>query len=151
MPIAFTTLHFSWFRLAAFVGASLVTADASAACPSMPARGEFRPARCCKSSGSVTPRSATPTPATVRRALPIRSGGICPNAARCCYCGPHAPPAPEPKGQRASESRPDPGRITEAGWLDLGGVFPPFIGPVPATGSTTQTSPLYLLNSRLLI
>jgi hypothetical protein len=151
MPIIFTTLRFSWIALAAFMGASLVTDDASAACPSMPAGGGGRPACCCTASESVTSGPAAPALTTVSRPVPIRSGGLCPNAARCCYCGPQAPPAPEPKGPRAGENRPDPGRMTEAGWLDFGGVLRPFIGPVPPTGSPPQASPLYLLNSRLLI
>jgi hypothetical protein len=150
MPISLSKLRFSWIALAAFVGASLVTGDASAACGSMMADGGCRPACCCQASESVTPVRAAPAPATVRLPLPFQIGGACPNAAGC-HCRPQAPPAPEPKGQRAEESRPDPGRSPEAGWLDLGCVFRPFIGLVPPTGSPPQKSPLYLRHSRLLI
>jgi hypothetical protein len=151
MPISLSKLRFSWIALAAFVGASLVTGDASAACESMTAAGECRTACCCQASESITPLRATPEPVTTGQLLlPFKNGVACPNAAGC-HCGTQAPPAPEPKGQRAGESRPDLGRNTEAGGLDLGGAFRPIIGPIPSTGSRPQKFPLYLRNSRLLI
>lgn len=149
MPISPSKLRFSWIALAAFVGASLVAGDASAACESMTAGG-CRPACCCGASESVTPVRAAPDPVTVRQPLPFQNGGACPNAAGC-HCRPQAPPAQEPKGQRTGESRPDPGRSAEAGWLDPGGVSRPFIGPIPPTGNPPQKSHLYLRHSRLLI
>jgi hypothetical protein len=150
MAISPSKLRFSWIALAAVVGASLVAGDASAACGSMTSDGGSRPACCRQASESVTPVRAAPEPVTVPQLPPFQDSGACPDTAGC-HCRPQAPPAPEPKRQRAGESRPDPGRSTEAGRLDLGGVSRPFIGPVPPTGSPPQKSPLYLRHSRLLI
>jgi len=149
MPITLAELRFSWIALAALVGASLVAGDASATCTSMSDSGGCR-ARCCgKASKSATPIRAA-VPATVAQHIPPQDGNVCPDVPGC-NCRPQAPTAPEPKERRAGESRLDLGRNVEAGWLDLGGVFRPFIGPVPPTISPPQKSPLYLRNSRLLI
>ena len=129
MPIAFAKLRVSWIALAACVGASLVKSDASAACTSMPDAGGYRPACCRKASKSATPIRAVVS-ATVSRHFPSDNGSVCPDAAGC-HCCPPAPTAPEPKQRRGWESRPDPGRNLEAGWLDIDGVFRPLIGPIP--------------------
>jgi hypothetical protein len=149
MPISFTKLRFSWIALAAWVGASLVTGDASAACTSMPDAGGCRPVCCRKASKSATPIRVVVS-ATVGQHFPSDDGSVCPDAAGC-HCCPPAPTAPEPKERRGRESRPDPGRNAEAGWLHIGGVFRPLIGPIPRTISQPRKFPLYLRNSRLLI
>jgi hypothetical protein len=150
MPHTLSKMRFSWIALTAFLGASLAAGDASAACPSEPAGKLSRPARCCKAPKSADSVRVVAAPAKARPCILPQNADACPYVPGCCCCPP-APPAPEPKGQRAEENRHDPGRITEAGWLDSGGVSRPFIGPVPPTGSPPQTSPLYLRNSRLLI
>jgi hypothetical protein len=151
MLIALAKLRLSWIALAAFVGASLVTDGASAACTPMPDAGACPPVcGCCKASESATPIRAAAEPLAVGEQIPSRDGNACPFVPGC-QCRPPAPTAPQPKERRAEESRPDPGRIAAAGWLDPGGVFRPYIGPVPPTSSPPQASPLYLRNSRLLI
>ncbi len=149
MPITFTKLRFSLFALAAFVGASLLTGDASAGCTSMPDAGECRAVCCCEASESTTPIRAG-VPATFGEQIPSQNGNVCPDLPGC-HCRPQAPTAPEPKQRRAGENRPDPGRDAAAEWLEIGGVFRPVISPVPPTISPPGKSPLYLRNSRLLI
>jgi hypothetical protein len=150
MLVSLPKLRFSMVALAAFAGASFVARDATAACESMAAAGGCESACCCEASESVAPGPAAPGPAMVNPLLPSQSGGICSGAARC-HCRPQAPPAPEPKGQRTEDNRPDPGRSAVVGWLDFAEVFRAFIGPVPPTVSPPESSPLYLRNSRLLI
>jgi hypothetical protein len=149
MLIAFTKLRSSWIALAAFVSASLVTADASAACTSMTDAGGCRAVCCCTAPESVTPIRAAAR-ATVGQQIPFESGNVRPDMPGC-HCRPQAPTAPAPTERRASESRPDPGRNVAAGWLDIDGVFRPFVGPVPSAVSPPHKFPLYLRNSRLLI
>ena len=89
------------------------------------------------------PRRSGPLRATGRSpvsVIPLAEMEHLPDTAGC-HCCPQAPPAPEPRGGSAGESRPDPGRNTEAGWLDLGGVFRPFIGPVPADSQPAADNP----------
>jgi hypothetical protein len=54
MPFTLSKLRLSWIALAAFVGASLVTGSATAACPTMPAGGPSPPVCCCKGAESAT-------------------------------------------------------------------------------------------------
>jgi hypothetical protein len=150
MPFTLSKLRFSWIALAAFVGASLVTGSASATCTSMPADGACPPVCCCKGAESARLIRDDDAPAIARQFILSQNGNVCPDIPGCVCC-PQAPVAPEPKGQRAEESRPDPGRSSDAARLGFGTVFRPFIGPVPPTISPPQTSPLYLRNSRLLI
>jgi hypothetical protein len=142
--------RFFWIALAGFVGTWLGTSSASAACASMPADRACPPVCCRQVQESATSIRGAAAPAVARQFILSRNGNICPNVP-CCACCRQAPVAPEPRGQRVEESRPDPGRSADAGWLDFDGVFWPFIGPVPPIISLLQKSPLYLLNSRLLI
>ena len=141
MPFNVYKLRFPWFALAAFVGASLVTGNASATCPSMANAGVCPSACCCcEPTESATAIRDTAEPATARPHLPSQDRNVCPDNFEC-NCRPQAPAAPRPKERRAEESRPDSGRSTEAGWLALGGVFRPFIGRVLPTSSPPQELP----------
>ena len=142
--------RFSWIALTALVGTSLITGTASASCTSMPAAGACAQVCCCERPESSPPISEASTPTTGRRSVSSRDGDVCPKVPGC-VCRPQAPVAPEPKGQRAEQSRPDPSRAANAARLELGNVFRPFDDLVPATIGPPPESPLYLLNSRLLI
>ena len=149
MPIAFAKLRISAIALAAFVGASLMTADAFASCTSMPDAAGCRAVCCCQPSESATPIRVSET-ATADQASPFGNGNLCP-VPPGCHCRPQTPTAPQPKERSADESRPDPGRDRAAGWLEIAGTSRPTISPAPPTIIPSRKSPLYLRNSRLLI
>jgi hypothetical protein len=148
MPITPNKLRVSSIALAALVGASLLTVDASAARTSMPSARGCRSA-CCKASQSAMPNRAAVT-ATVGQNIPSPDRNACRDIPGC-NCRPQSPTAPEPKERRDEESGPDPGRTIQPERLDIDSVFRPFIGPVPPTINPPLKSPLYLRNSRLLI
>jgi hypothetical protein len=152
MPIALAKLRFLWIALAAFVGTSLVTETASAACNSMPGNGTCSSTRdCCKASKPVLPVRATVEPSTVHQRSPLPKENTCPNKPGCVCC-PQFPAAPEPKGHRPGENRPEPDRnVAAIGGHDSGGIARPSAARVPPLLSPPQKSPLYLRNSRLLI
>jgi hypothetical protein len=149
MPIAFSKLRISAIALAAFVGASLMTADAFASCTSMPDAAGCQAVCCCKASESATPIRIA-SPATVGQDVPLENGNVCPDLPGC-HCRPQTPTAPQPEERRADESRPDPGRDRAAGSLEIADVSRPTISPAPPTISPPRKAPLYLRNSRLLI
>jgi hypothetical protein len=151
-PIAVAKLRFLWIALAVFVGTLLVTQSASAACNSMPGSGTNSSTRgCCKASKPVMPVRASAEPSTFEQRLPLPNENTCPNKPGCVCC-PQFPAAPEPKGQRPGENRPEPDRnVAAIGGHDTGSIARPATGPVPPLLSPPQKSPLYLRNSRLLI
>ncbi len=149
MSIAFSKLRISAIALAAFVGASLMSGDAFASCTSMSDAAGCRAVCCCKASESATPTRIA-TAATVGQDVPFENGNVCPDLPGC-HCRPQAPTAPEPREQRANESRLDPGRDAAAGWIEIASVSRPITSPAPPTISPPRKSPLYLRNSRLLI
>jgi hypothetical protein len=151
MPLIPVRPRFSWFALAAFVGAVLTAGEASA-CSAMSDAGACPAAcGCCEVAepamrvpGNVV--SATGGTLAVPGGEPSQMAPT----GRCC-CRSESPAAPEPKGQRTGEHRPDPDRELAAGWLDDGRSFRAYVGLIPPTASPPQKSPLYLRISRLLI
>jgi hypothetical protein len=140
MLFTLSKLRFSPIALAAFVGTSLVTGSASAAFMSKPPAGACPPVCCCNGPKSVTPMQDAAAPAIARQFIVSQNGNVCPSVPGCVCC-PQAPVAPEPKGQRADGSRPDPGRSADAAGLEFGVVFRSFVGPVPPIISLQQKSP----------
>jgi hypothetical protein len=143
-------LRLSWVAIAAIVGASMVTGNASAACTSMPAGAASTMGCCCEGPESAMSIPDARVPATSSQFILSQNGNVCPSIPVCACCR-QAPVAPEPKRQHAEESRPDPGRSADAIWFVFGSAFRPFIGPIPPIISSPQKSHLYLRNSRLLI
>jgi hypothetical protein len=126
--------------------------NASATCKSMP---DCR--RCptvesgCRKAKSLPPLRVASGPASVDRQIPSPNGGSCPNFPGCC-CQPQCPVAPQPRGQEDEESNLGPARVVAAsGWLGIVNIDRSLIGLPPPSISSSQKSPLYLRNSRLLI
>jgi len=151
MPLAPFRPRFSWIALVAFVGAVLTAGEASA-CQAMLHAGAC-PAvcGCCK---AAEPAMSVPDDVVAATAGLLVAPGSepCQTApAGGCACCSEAPTAPEPKGQRAGENRPDPSRQVAVGWPGFHSISRASINPVVPTISPPNKSPLYLRISRLLI
>jgi hypothetical protein len=152
MPVALPKPRFLCIALAAIVVPSLLPGSASAGCTSMPDRGACQSACLARRPPQgVTPVRATVEPSALHRNIPFPNENTCPN--RCgCVCCPQCPAAPQPKGHRIGENRPEPNRkVAAIGAADPASVARPSVGLVPVLRSPPQKSPLYLRNARLLI
>src|SRR5262249_1485774 len=143
---------FAWIALAALAGSLLLTGDATASCTSKSDATSCVPlCACCRASAPATPVPNAAALPMARPPIPVQDQRAC-REAPGCGCWLQAPVAPEPKGQRASERRPNPKcRRDAAGCLPLRDICRPLDAPTVPSLNAPHQSPLYLRISRLLI
>ena len=151
MPIALPNARHLSIAVAAFMGAFMLTGNASAGCKSMPDCANCSAVvNCCKAK-TVPPSGAATERAAVDPLIPLPDRGACRNIPGC-ICQPQRPVAPEPKGQHDGQNNPDPARnAAVSGWHGIASISRSVLGAAPPAISPSQKSPPYLRNSRLLI
>ncbi len=153
MPTVFHKLRLASIAFIAIMGALLAADQVSASCTEMPAAGACRAGcGCCKTPESNHPAVKLAGAATVVGRVLSHDTRVSRAArARGCACCSRSPAAPEPKGNRAEESRRDLRRAVAAERFDFETLPRPLVPPSDSTTAPPHQSRLYLHTSRLLI